>query len=139
VTVTPTYYAQSAKLVIANSASVQAAVRVIVTGQDATANRSQTIVQTSADSFWTAREGRTRKVSGNRWIQTAGQANMLKAFLADRQETPTLVAKLRGKIETAPGGPRKIHALRSVGYVFVGFDGAATSPDAAALTEPEGD
>lgn len=96
VTVTPTYYAQSAKLVIASSATVQAAVRVIITGQEAIANRSQTVVQTSADSFWTAREGRSRKVSGNRWIQSAGQANMLKAFLADRQEAPTLVAKLRG-------------------------------------------
>lgn len=103
ITVTPTYYAQSAKLVIASTASVQAAVRVTIAGQQAIANRSQTVTQTSADSFWTAREGRSRKVSGNRYIQSAGQANFLKAWLADRQESPTLVAKLRG----CPGVPQR--------------------------------
>jgi DNA-binding response OmpR family regulator len=34
----------------------------------------------------------------------------------------TLVAKLRAKIEPERDGPRRIHALRGVGYVFVGFD-----------------
>lgn len=103
IAITPTYYAQSAKLVIASTATVQAAVRVVITGREAIANRSQTVVQTSADSFWTAREGRSRKVSGNRYVQSSGQANFLKAWLADRQETPTLVAKLRG----CPGVPQR--------------------------------
>lgn len=103
IAITPTYYAQSAQLEIASSASVQAAVRVIIAGREAIANRSQTVVQTSPDSFWTAREGRSRKVSGNRYIQSSGQANFLKAWMADRQELPTLVAKLRG----CPGVPAR--------------------------------
>ncbi len=40
----------------------------------------------------------------------------------------TLVAKLRAKIEPERDGPRRIHALRGVGYVFVGFDPAEGSP-----------
>lgn len=103
VAVTPTYYAQSAYLSIVNSGGVAANVRVIITGSTLATGESQTVSQTSAESFWTSREGRFRKVSGNRWVQSAGQANFLKAFMGDRQELPTLVAKLRG----CPGNPSR--------------------------------
>jgi len=104
VSVSAYYYAGSAKLTIQNSGSLAATVRVTLTGYLADAGDSRTITQESADSFWTSREGRSRKVSGNRWLQTEGQANFLKAFMADRQETPPLFAKMNG----CPGNPLRV-------------------------------
>lgn len=98
------YYAGSAKLTIQNSASVAATVRVVISGYSAASGNSKTVSQESADSFWTAREGRSRKVSGNRYVQTEGQANFLKAMMADRQETPPLFARMGG----CPGNPLRV-------------------------------
>lgn len=104
VTVSAYYYAGSAKLTIQNSSTLAATVRVTLSGYLADAGNSRTVTQESADSFWTAREGRSRKVSGNRWLQTEGQANFLKAFMADRQEVPPLFAKMGG----CPGNPLRV-------------------------------
>jgi hypothetical protein len=104
IAVTPTYYAQSAKLQIYNSATIAANVRVKIDGYLMETASTQTVTQESADSFWTSREGRTRKVSGNRWVQSSGQANMLKAFMADRMENPPLLAKMRN----CPGNPLRV-------------------------------
>nr|WP_256437501.1 winged helix-turn-helix domain-containing protein [Roseococcus sp. SDR] len=51
-----------------------------------------------------------------------------RPYRVEDRAIDTLVAKLRGKIEPEQGGPRRIHALRGVGYVFVGFDTAASPP-----------
>lgn len=51
-----------------------------------------------------------------------------RPYRVEDRAIDTLVAKLRGKIEPERDGPRRIHALRGVGYVFVGFDAAATPP-----------
>lgn len=96
VSITPTYYAQSTKLIIANSGGVQANVKVKITGKAAQDGASQTVSEESADSFWTNRVGRTRKVSGNKWVQSAGHANFLLDFIQSRQYLPSLQAKLRG-------------------------------------------
>lgn len=96
VSVSPYYYAQSVLLTIVNSSSLAATVRVTITGYLASALDGKTVSQESADSFWTSREGRSRKVSGNRYVQSESQAEFLKAFMADRQEVPPLFAKLSG-------------------------------------------
>ncbi len=96
VTVDPTYYAQSAKLEIENTGSIQANVRVKISGKVAEDSDSQTVSNTSGDSFWTDRVGRSRKVTGNRWVQSEGQANMLLDFIRNRQVLPTLTAKMKG-------------------------------------------
>lgn len=101
VTVTPTYYAQAVKFSIANASGYQANVRIVLTGYDLTSRETKTLEQESADSFWTAREGRTRKISGNKWLQTRSQARMLRDFLSERQETPSLIVRLGG----CPGDP----------------------------------
>lgn len=51
-----------------------------------------------------------------------------RPYRVEDRAIDTLVAKLRSKIEPEQGGPRRIHALRGVGYVFVGFDTAAGPP-----------
>lgn len=51
-----------------------------------------------------------------------------RPYRVEDRAIDTLVAKLRSKIEPEEGGPRRIHALRGVGYVFVGFDAAAGPP-----------
>ncbi len=48
-----------------------------------------------------------------------------RPYRVEDRAIDTLVAKLRGKIEPERDGPRRIHALRGVGYVFVGFDAPA--------------
>ena len=104
VSVSPYYYAQSVLLTIVNSGSLAATVRVTITGYLANALDGKTVSQESADSFWTSREGRSRKVSGNRYVQSESQAEFLKAFMADRQEVPPLFAKLGG----CPGNPLRV-------------------------------
>ena len=104
VTVSAYYYAGSAKLTIQNSSTMSATVRVTISGYLASSGDSKTVTQESADSFWTAREGRSRKVSGNRYVQTSGQAEFLKTFMADRQEVPPLFAKMGG----CPGEPLRV-------------------------------
>jgi hypothetical protein len=107
VTVTPTYYAQSAKLVIDNAHATAAAnVRVKIEGKPVEDGEGKTIAPDSVDSFWSDKTGRTRKISGNRWVQSEGQADMLAQLMRARQDAPTLVARLKG----CPGQP-----LRSLG------------------------
>lgn len=106
VSVAAYYYAGSAKLTIQNGSTMAATVRVTMTGYLSSAGNSKTVTQESADSFWTGREGRSRKVSGNRWVQSESQARFLKDFMAARQETPPLFAKMGG----CPGNP-----LRTLG------------------------
>ena len=51
-----------------------------------------------------------------------------RAYRAEDRAIDTLVAKLRSKIEIEPGRGRMIHALRGVGYVFVGFEPGIDDP-----------
>ena len=96
VTVTPTHYAQSSKLVVENAnATTQANVRIKITGKPVEDGETKTIAPESVDSFWSDKIGRTRKVSGNRWVQSEGQADMLAQLMRARQDAPTLVAKMK--------------------------------------------
>lgn len=54
-----------------------------------------------------------------------------RPYRVEDRAIDTLVAKLRGKIEPEPDGTRRIHALRGVGYVFVGFEAAQGTPTRA--------
>jgi two-component system OmpR family response regulator len=56
-----------------------------------------------------------------------------RPYRVEDRAIDTLVAKLRSKIEPERAGQRRIHALRGVGYVFVGFDVAPPGPAARAL------
>lgn len=103
VTVTPTYYAASVKLSITNSASIDAYVNVIIAGHGTGTTKTKQLIATSSDSYWTDIVGRTRQISGNKFMQTRPMAEFLKSFLNGRQETPTLKMVMRG----APGEPRR--------------------------------
>jgi hypothetical protein len=95
VTVTPTYYAQSAKLVVANASGLGANVRIKISGKAVEDGEQKTIAPESVDTFWTDIIGRSRKVSGGRWVQSENQADMLAQLMRARQDAPTLVAKLK--------------------------------------------
>ena len=96
VTVTPTHYAQSSKLVVENTnATTQANVRIKISGKPVEDGEQKTIAPESVDSFWSDKIGRTRKVSGNKWVQSEGQADMLAQLMRARQDAPTLVAKMK--------------------------------------------
>lgn len=103
VTITPTYYASSVKLSIANAASVDAYVNIQIAGKPTSSGDSTQIVRTSADSYWTSIGGRTRSISGNKHLQSRTQAEMISNFLGERQENPPLVARMRG----CPGNPNR--------------------------------
>jgi len=103
VTITPTYYAASVKLSIANAATVDAYVNVTITGQPTSSIDSQQIVTTSADAFWNSKTGRSRSIAGNKFLQTRSMAESISNLLAERQETPSLLARMRG----CPGNPNR--------------------------------
>lgn len=103
VTVTPTYYSNSVKLSIQNTGTVDAYVNVFIAGVPITSTDTQQIVTTSADSYWTNISGRTRNISGNKYLQTRPMAEGISNFLAERQEVPTLKAVMRG----CPGNPNR--------------------------------
>lgn len=101
-TITPTYYAQRAKLVVANANTTYAGTiwplqingRGLVGGPSAEVERNSTDHGTNA-AFFTTRGSRNRRVS-NIYIQTRAQAAMLAQFLLDRHEKPRLTYNLRG-------------------------------------------
>lgn len=57
----------------------------------------------SSDSFWNKRQGRTKALRGNVYIQSRAQAAMLAEFLRDRYQLPRLFFFLRG----VPGNPAR--------------------------------
>lgn len=59
--------------------------------------------RSSGDSFWTAREGRTRRFSGNPYIQTRAHAAFISELLRDSQENPLLTFS----VPNVPGDPER--------------------------------
>jgi hypothetical protein len=98
VSLVQTNYAQRVELKFQNSHATLAAEirRLAITGKPVLREDSVELTAVSTDSFWDDRDGRTRKLSGNRWIQTQGQLDFLAEFLRDRHETPRLFWKIDG-------------------------------------------
>lgn len=110
VTVTATYYAQRAKLVIDNNHATLAATvfplqitgRPLVGGPTSEESRNSTDHGTNS-AFFATRGSRNRRISGNVYIQTRSQAAMIAQFLLDRHETPRIFYTLSG----CPGNPQR--------------------------------
>mgnify|MGYP000847531551 CR=1 FL=1 len=101
VTVTPTYYAQSASLSIANGSDMRVHLyplrivgQPIVGGPEIEESRNAADDGTNG-AFFADRGDRTRAVRGNPYIQSAAQAGTLAQFLLDRHEDPRLTITLR--------------------------------------------
>lgn len=92
VTCTVTYSAQRILMQFQNANVTHAAVitGLEITGQIMEADEPATYELSSSNAFWTDRDGRTRSLVGNRWIQTQAQMQTLAEFLRDRHETPRL-------------------------------------------------
>lgn len=106
VTITATYYAQRADLVIVNASTLQVLVKPLrILGVPVIGGPENEERRTSADdggngAWWTDRGERSLAVRGNPYIQTAAHAGTLAQFLLDRCEYPRLTAAIN-----APGQP----------------------------------
>jgi len=102
VTVTPTYYAQRADLVVVNSSDVRVRLyplRIVgqpLVGGPEIEERRTSAADGSNEAFFTSRGGRTLSVRGNAYIQTRAHAATLAQFLLDRCEFPRLTAYAGG-------------------------------------------
>jgi hypothetical protein len=105
ITVTLTSYAQRVSIEIENGNATYAAnlVSLQLTGTPVDGRPSSEESAASVDAFWSSRQGRTRAVTGNVFIQTHSQAATLAAFLRDRYELPRLFYKMHG----VPGDPAR--------------------------------
>lgn len=105
VTVTPTEYAQRVTLAIANANTTYAAhvrgLQVVGAGVEGAPSVEETA--TSADAFWSGRDGRNKSLRGNPYVQSRPQGAMLAAMLCDWQDTPRLLFTLSG----CPGKPTR--------------------------------
>jgi len=82
---------------------------------------------TSTDSFWTDRQGRTKAIRMNAWVQTEAQKDFIGEFLKDRLDTPRLKFMMRG----VPGDPE-----RNLGdLVTIDDDNIMSSSRTAYITE----
>jgi hypothetical protein len=102
VTVTPTYYAQRASLIVVNSSNLVAHLtklrilgRPVVGAPDQEATRDSTTHGANA-AYFTNRVKRGRRVGGNPYVQTLQQAEMLAQRILDLSEYPRLQFTLFG-------------------------------------------
>jgi len=102
VTVTPTYYAQRADLVVVNSSAVRVRLYPLrIVGQPLTGGPEIEERRTSADdgsnqAFFDDRGDRTLSVRGNAYVQTRAQAATMAQYLLDRCEYPRVTAMVGG-------------------------------------------
>jgi len=102
VTVTPTYYAQRATLAIANVGTRTAYLtKLRILGKPVIGAPDQESTKTSVthganSAYFSGRINRSRRVSGNPYVQTVQQAEMLAQRILDLSEYPRLQFVLAG-------------------------------------------
>lgn len=98
VTVTPTYYAQRVKLVIANTGTAAAHLNTLaLTGQTIQGGRAVEVTEASDLPFWISRATvRKRTLRSNFYVQHETQARTLATYLLARQERETLTVDVPG-------------------------------------------
>lgn len=107
VTVTPTYYAQRADLVVVNSSNVRVRLYplrilgVALVGGPEIEERRTSAADGSNQAFFSTRGARTLSVRGNAYVQSRAHAATLAQYLLDRCEYPRLMALASG----VPGQP----------------------------------
>lgn len=96
-------YAQRVELSITNSHSTHAAHLVVLAlvGTPIDGRPSSEAQADSTSAFWANRQGRTRTIRGNVWVQSRDQGQFLADFLRDRLQVPRLSYSVRG----VPGVP----------------------------------
>lgn len=99
VTVTPTYYAQRADLVVVNSSNVRVRLyplriigQALVGGPEVEERRTASANQ----AFFSTRGERTLSVRNNAYVQTRAHAGSMARYLLDRCEYPRLIARCGG-------------------------------------------
>ena len=96
-------YAQRKRSYVYNGHATETAIlkQVTLTARPVTNDYTGAITVSSDDSFWTGRTELSRRVRGNRFLQTEAQASTLSGFLVDRLDNPRITFNLQG----CPGDP----------------------------------
>lgn len=99
-----TYYAQRAELEFTNAGTYAAyLLNFSVTGRPITGGPRQEEKAEQADSFWTNRAQRNRRISSNIYVQTAAHGRMLAEMVRDLVDSPRMTYRL----EQALGNPQR--------------------------------
>jgi len=95
---TYTSYAQRVVIDFQNdNATYAARIRQLaIVGRPITGGPTVEVEETSVEGFWNDREGRTRRVQGNPYVQTRAHANAIAEALLDSQDTPMMTFTLSG-------------------------------------------
>lgn len=99
------YYAQRVLLNFTNNDAVHRGYvqNLQVLGKAVHGGPTVEIGRGSSDSFWTGRQGRTRSIRSNAYIQTTAQGEALANFLRDRHQKPRLTFNIVGAL----GNPQR--------------------------------
>ncbi len=103
VSIAATYYAQRVDMDITNSHASKAAFLVNLSMTGNTVHGGPSVEETceSSDNYWDDREGRTRQVRGNVYVQTRSQAARCQVFCATfmtRTECSSGIAAYQGSL-----------------------------------------
>lgn len=100
ITVTTVVKAQRVLLTFTNSDTSRAALitGLKITGKAVHGGPSEEVSKSSANSYWTARQGRTRSIRRNNYVQSGAQADALATFLRDRHEIPRRIFTITGAL-----------------------------------------
>lgn len=98
VSIATTEYAQRILLAVSNTNVLHRAYiqNLQVLGQPVHGGPTVEIGRVSTDGFWTGRQGRTRSIRNNAYIQTTAQGGALASFLKDRHQKPRLAYNIAG-------------------------------------------
>lgn len=103
VSVSTTSSAQRVDIAITNSHATKTALmrNFQIAGRAVHGGPSSEVKVASAAAFWSSRQGRTRRIGNNQYIQTVAQAEALANFLLARHETPRMFYTMRGLLGKA--------------------------------------
>jgi hypothetical protein len=99
------YYAQRVGMSFTNTNTVHRGYiqNLQILGKSVHGGPTVEIGKASSDSFWTGRQGRTRSIRSNAYIQTTAQGEALANFLRDRHQKPRLTFNVAGAL----GNPQR--------------------------------
>lgn len=122
-----TYYAQRADLEFTNDSDYSAyLIDLAVTGRAIVGGPRQDVKAAQADSFWTNRAARNRRISSNLYVQTMAHGKMLAEMIRDVVDSPRMVYRM----ENVLGNPQR----RLGDRITINDDAVMSSSRAAFVT-----
>lgn len=92
--------AQRVIITFTNSDTTRAALitGLKITGKAVHGGPSEEVSKSSTNSYWTNRQGRTRSIRRNNYVQSGAQGDALATFLRDRHEVPRRIFTITGAL-----------------------------------------